>query len=124
MGRATTHTDLLLRAREQGIPVRTIHNASIMNAVGACGLQLYTFGQTVSIVFFTPTWKPDSFYDKILANRKLGLHTLCLLGPSQQTIHAGSFNVRRPVLNRGPSLTPPSDIKMKEQSTENLMLYA
>ena len=25
------------------------------------------------------TWRPDSFYDKVLANRRLGLHTLCLL---------------------------------------------
>jgi diphthine synthase len=50
-----------------------------MNAIGACGLQLYRFGEAVSIVFFTETWRPDSFYDKIAANRKLGLHTLCLL---------------------------------------------
>ena len=35
--------------------------------------------QVVSIVFFTPTWRPDSFYDKIAANRSRGLHTLCLL---------------------------------------------
>ena len=45
LGRATTHTDLELRARKLGIPVRTIHNASIMNAVGVCGLQLYRFGE-------------------------------------------------------------------------------
>ncbi|KAI8470148.1 MAG: tetrapyrrole methylase [Monoraphidium minutum] len=76
---ATTHTDLQLRAREKGIPVRVIHNASVMNAVGACGLQLYKFGEAVSIVFFTDTWRPDSFYDKIASNRKMGLHTLCLL---------------------------------------------
>jgi diphthine synthase len=43
--RATTHTDLELRARELDIPVRVIHNASIMNAVGVCGLQLYRFGE-------------------------------------------------------------------------------
>jgi diphthine synthase len=55
---ATTHTDLQLRARERGIPVRVIHNASVMNAVGACGLQLYKFGESVSIVFFTDTWRP------------------------------------------------------------------
>lgn len=61
------------------VQVRVIHNASIMNAIGACGLQLYRFGQTVSIVFFTDTWRPDSFYDKIAANARLGLHTLCLL---------------------------------------------
>jgi diphthine synthase len=76
---ATTHTDLEIRARDLGIPVEKIHNASIMNAIGAAGLQLYKYGETVSIVFFTETWRPDSFYDKILSNRRSGLHTLCLL---------------------------------------------
>ncbi|EIN06743.1 Diphthine synthase [Punctularia strigosozonata HHB-11173 SS5] len=88
---ATTHTDIILRARARKIPVRVIHNASIMNAVGACGLQLYNFGQTVSLVFFTDTWKPNSFYDRIAENAELGMHTLILL-----------------------------DIKVKEQSEENL----
>lgn len=50
-----------------------------MNAIGAAGLQLYRYGEAISIVFFTETYKPDSFYDKILSNRKAGLHTLCLL---------------------------------------------
>ena len=76
---ATTHTDLVIRAREQGIQVECIHNASVMNAVGACGLQLYKFGQAVSIVFFTDSWRPDSFYEKIMENRRIGLHTLLLL---------------------------------------------
>ena len=89
--RATTHADIILRARALKIPVRVIHNASIMNAVGACGLQLYNFGQTVSLVFFTDAWKPDSFYDRIKENADLGMHTLVLL-----------------------------DIKVKEQSEENL----
>ncbi|CAG8487851.1 5338_t:CDS:2, partial [Funneliformis mosseae] len=88
---ATTHADLIIRAKELSIPIQTIHNASIMNAVGACGLQLYNFGQTISIPFFTDNWRPDSFYDRIKENRNLGLHTLCLL-----------------------------DIKVKEQSIENL----
>lgn len=44
---ATTHSDLVLRAKQLGIPVKSIHNASIMNAVGACGLSLYKFGQTI-----------------------------------------------------------------------------
>jgi diphthamide biosynthesis methyltransferase len=39
MHRATTHTDLALRARTEGIPVKVIHNASIMNAVAACAAQ-------------------------------------------------------------------------------------
>lgn len=57
-----------------------VHNASIMNAVGCCGLQLYHFGEMVSIPFWTDTWRPDSFLDKIEANLHSGLHTLCLLG--------------------------------------------
>ncbi|XP_055886391.1 diphthine methyl ester synthase-like isoform X1 [Biomphalaria glabrata] len=89
---ATTHTDLILRATEKGIPYHVIHNASIINAIGCCGLQLYNYGEVVSIVFWSDDWKPESFYDKILTNKKRGLHTLCLL-----------------------------DIKMKEQTIENLM---
>ncbi|KAI8894560.1 tetrapyrrole methylase [Globomyces pollinis-pini] len=88
---ATTHSDLVLRATELSIKTVVIHNASIMNAIGCCGLQLYNYGQTVSIVFFQDNWRPDSFYDKIKQNKSLGLHTLCLL-----------------------------DIKVKEQSWENM----
>ncbi|XP_015871852.3 probable diphthine methyl ester synthase [Ziziphus jujuba] len=76
---ATTHTDLVVRAKKLGIEVKVIHNASVMNAIGICGLQLYRYGETVSIPFFTSTWRPDSFYEKIQRNRNLGLHTLCLL---------------------------------------------
>lgn len=78
--RATTHTDLVVRAKKLGVEVTVVHNASVMNAVGVCGLQLYRYGETISIPFFTETWKPDSFYEKIKSNRTLGLHTLCLLG--------------------------------------------
>ncbi|KAF2173627.1 hypothetical protein M409DRAFT_61958 [Zasmidium cellare ATCC 36951] len=78
---ATTHTDLALRCRQHDppIPTRTLPNASILTAVGATGLSLYNFGQTVSMVFFTDDWKPDSFYDRIAENNTLGLHTLVLL---------------------------------------------
>jgi len=37
---ATTHTDIAVRARNIGVQVRVIHNASIMNACGCCGLQV------------------------------------------------------------------------------------
>ncbi|KAF2101452.1 diphthine synthase [Rhizodiscina lignyota] len=76
---ATTHTDLLLRARALNIAYTSIPNASILSAIGACGLQLYNFGQTVSMVFFTETWKPSSFYDRVKENVQIGLHTLILL---------------------------------------------
>lgn len=76
---ATTHTDILLRAQELGVKFEIVHNASILNAVGCCGLQLYSFGETVSIPFWTATWQPDSFFEKIVENKRRGLHTLCLL---------------------------------------------
>lgn len=89
---ATTHSDLMIRAVERKIAVRVIHNASIMNAVASCGLQLYQFGQSVSVPYFTEQMRGDSFYDKIKVNRDRGFHTMCLL-----------------------------DIRVKEQSFENLM---
>ena len=76
---ATTHSDLVLRAHEKK-KVKAYYNASIMNACAGSGLQLYNFGKTVSLCFFTPTWKPDSFYDSIKMNKvNGGLHTLVLL---------------------------------------------
>jgi diphthine methyl ester synthase len=41
---ATLHYDILLRARALNIPTDFVHNVSVMNAIGACGLQLYSFG--------------------------------------------------------------------------------
>jgi diphthine synthase len=78
---ATTHTDLALRCRQHtpAIPTRTLPNASILTAVGATGLSLYNFGQTVSMVFFTDNWRPSSWYDRVAENVGLGLHTLVLL---------------------------------------------
>ncbi len=35
---ATTHSDLYLRCVESGVKVEVIHNASIVSAVGCCGL--------------------------------------------------------------------------------------
>ena len=76
---ATTHADLYLRAIKRGIEVRVVHNASIISAMGITGLQVYRFGEIVSIPFFTQAWRPLSFYDKIKNNRSIGLHTLLLL---------------------------------------------
>lgn len=76
---ATTHTDLVLRAKALGVKIEVIHNASVMGAAASCGLQLYQFGYTVSIPLFEGDWKPDSFYDRIEYNKAGGMHTLCLL---------------------------------------------
>ena len=89
---ATTHMDLYLRCVREGVHVETVHNASILNAVGITGLSLHRFGETVSIPFFTEKWRPYSFYEKICFNYIHNFHTLVLL-----------------------------DIKVKEISEENLI---
>ena len=76
---ATTHTDLMLRAKEKGIECEFIHNASIINAIGVVGLELYKFGKTTSIPFGTESFKPETAYDVIKENQSHGLHTLILL---------------------------------------------
>lgn len=108
---ATTHTDLQLRAQAMGVEVAVVHNASIMNAIGCCGLQLYNYGQAVSICFFRgpgtfwpdePAWRPGSFYEKVAANRKLGLHSLCLVDikvkePNMEQLARGRIVYEKPM---------------------------
>ncbi|KAL4634859.1 diphthine methyl ester synthase [Arapaima gigas] len=77
---ATTHSDLVLRAVNAGIKYQVIHNASIMNAIGCCGLQEAGLSQGPS---------------------KGARNEMCLLKLS----HLLCF----------------SDIKVKEQSMENLL---
>ncbi|MBW2995008.1 diphthine synthase, partial [Candidatus Woesearchaeota archaeon] len=73
------HTDLYLRAVKEGIKVKVIHNASIINAIGEVGLQLYKFGKTTSLVFPEEKYQPESAYDAIKENKNAGAHTLVLL---------------------------------------------
>lgn len=115
---ATTHCDLLARAHELGVPTNVVHNASIMNAIGCCGLQLYRFGETVSLCFFSSTWRPDSFYDKVLVNAKAGLHTLVLL----------DIKVREPTipsLARGrPQYMEPRFMSVRQAAQQLLLVEA
>ena len=76
---ATTHIELFKEAREKKIPIRIIHNASILTAVGITGLQLYKFGRTISIPFQEDVPTLEGPYNIIRENGYLGLHTLCLL---------------------------------------------
>ncbi|AEF96712.1 diphthine synthase [Methanotorris igneus] len=76
---ATTHVDLAVEAKKRGIDVIIINAPSIYSAVGITGLQLYKFGKTTSIVFPEPNYFPETPYDVIKENLKMGYHTLCLL---------------------------------------------
>lgn len=76
---ATTHIDLIERARKENIPVKVVHNASIISAIGATGLQVYKFGKTTSIPFPSKDYAPETPYLAIEENQKIGAHTLLLL---------------------------------------------
>ncbi len=76
---ATTHVALRMEAKKRGIETRVVHGASVLSAViGLSGLHNYKFGKSVTIPFpdETPSETP---YSVIAQNKKLGLHTLCLL---------------------------------------------
>jgi diphthine synthase len=76
---ATTHMDLFMRCITNGVKVEVLNNASIMNSCGVTGMSLYRFGETVTIPYFTKTWRPFSWYEKIAKNVQNDLHTLVLL---------------------------------------------
>ena len=76
---ATTHWDILQRAKALGIQTKVVHNASVINAVGAMGLQVYKFGKTTSLPFPQEKFEPETAYDVIKGNKSIGAHTLVLL---------------------------------------------
>ena len=79
---ATTHIDLFLRAKKEGIKCRVVHNASILSAVGVIGLQVYKFGKTTSIPLDNEN--VETPYDVLKNNLSMGLHTLFLLDLSPE----------------------------------------
>lgn len=91
---ATTHTDMFLRARQEGVRIEVVHNASILSAVGVVGLELYKYGKTTSIVFPDDNWLPMTPLEVIHDNLDAGMHTLCLLDikvaePSKEDLKKG-----------------------------------
>lgn len=72
---ATTHFQLFLDAKNEGIECEVIHAASIYTAVAETGLQLYKFGRATTLTSHSAM----SPYDVIRENKKAGLHSLVLL---------------------------------------------
>jgi diphthine synthase len=82
---ATTHLNVLMEAKEQGIKTEIIHSSSIMTAVAETGLSLYNFGKTVTIVRQSKEYAPTAFYDTVVKNKELGMHSLLLLDIDMDT---------------------------------------
>ena len=77
---ATTHVDLLLRAKKAGIETSVIHGPSVATVVpGLLGLQFYKFGRTTTLAYPEGDYFPESPYDIIADNKRSGLHSLVLL---------------------------------------------
>jgi diphthine synthase len=81
---ATTHIDLMQRAQKAGIPVQVVHNASVVSAIGATGLQVYKFGKIASIPFTAKDEPAETPYHILAENQKIGAHTLLMLDLSPQ----------------------------------------
>ncbi|MEK9207878.1 MAG: MGMT family protein, partial [Patescibacteria group bacterium] len=64
-GKVTTYG---IVAKKLGISTKIIHNASIINAIGITGLQLYKFGKVSSIPFENDTIEVP--YDNLKINLK------------------------------------------------------
>ena len=77
---ATTHISILIEAKRKGIETKVVHSISIVNLMLESGLHAYKFGSIVTIPFKKRTKEfPESLRKTIEANKKRGLHTLCLL---------------------------------------------
>ena len=76
---ATTHVQLFKLAKEKEVEVKVINNASVLNAIGITGLELYKFGKITSIPFIEDHPDLETPYNVYQENLSLGLHTLFLL---------------------------------------------
>jgi len=76
---ATTHIAMVLEAKEKNIQCEFIHNASVINAVGLVGLELYKYGKVTSVPFKREGFTVETPYNVLKDNLNLGLHTLILL---------------------------------------------
>jgi len=76
---ATTHISLVQDCIKNQVKYKIIYSASIFDALGETGLQLYKFGKTASLPAWTESHKPTSFTEIIKQNQSINAHTLLLI---------------------------------------------
>jgi len=76
---ATTHFEILQTARKKKIETKIIHAPSVFTAIAETGLSLYRFSKVASIPIPEKNFSPESFFDVLVENQKIGAHTLFLL---------------------------------------------
>ncbi|MDE1846112.1 MAG: diphthine synthase [Candidatus Micrarchaeota archaeon] len=76
---ATTHHTILDLAAKKGVEYKIYHSSNIFSgAIGESGLDIYKFGPTTTITFWSEKYKPTSFIDVVKKNFENGQHTMCL----------------------------------------------
>lgn len=85
----TSYSSLLSKIKAEDITFSLIHNASIINSLASCGLQLYTYGEITHFPSPSSNYNDtecsvivndnSSFYNKLCENSSRGLHSLCVL---------------------------------------------
>ena len=76
---ATTHISLIQEAKECNIRYKVIHNASILDAIGETGLQIYKFGKITSMPKWGKNFTPESFMKIVQENQSIKAHSLILI---------------------------------------------
>jgi diphthine synthase len=77
---ATTHADMMIEAKKNGLKTQVIHSSSILSAgPGISGLQAYKFGKVTTVPFLEDNYFPHSPYQVIKNNLEQDFHTLVLL---------------------------------------------
>lgn len=76
---ATTHQEILFECQKMTIPYLVIPGISIVDFLPFSGIDGYKFGRTCTIVAPKANFAPESFFDIILKNKEMNLHTLCLM---------------------------------------------
>ncbi len=82
---ATTHSIILNEARKQHVKTEVFHSPNVFSvAIGESGLDVYKFGPTATLPFWSEHYKPVSFLDVIRNNMENKEHTLLLFDIDQK----------------------------------------
>jgi len=76
---ATTHISLIEEAKRLNIRYKVIYGASILDALGETGLQIYKFGKVTSMPAWKKNFTPDSFMKVVQENQSMKAHSLILV---------------------------------------------
>lgn len=76
---ATTHMSLLLDCKNEKVKTKIIYSASVFDAIGETGLQLYKFGKISSMPRWQKNFEPDSFLEFVEQNNSIKAHSLILV---------------------------------------------